>query len=123
MTEEQLNENYIREKLQGICQDCMWLEKTLPIIREMLSDAYLSGLNQYKFDLRMELLCDKIAIPEELAEDEEIKDLLDMPSYKNLHDRIKMALEYVEDYNIVCNMNKLKSILKGEIRYEKKRQQ
>ena len=123
MTEEQLNENYIREKLQGICQDCMWLEKTLPIIREMLSDAYLSGLHQYKFDLRMELLCDKIAIPEELAEDEEIKDLLDMPSYKELHDRISSSLKYTDDFNITCDMTKLRIILKGEVKYEKGKKQ
>ena len=53
MTEKEINENYIRNKLEGICQDCMWLEKTVPIINEMLSKTYISGLEQGKFDREM----------------------------------------------------------------------
>lgn len=53
MTEKEINENYIRNKLEGICQDCRWSEKTVPIINEMLSEAYISGLEQGKFDREM----------------------------------------------------------------------
>ena len=121
MLEEQLNEKYIRDNIKGICQDCMYLEKITPIVRKMLSKAYRKGLEQYKFDLKVDILIDKVAIPEELAKDASFESLLDMPSYEELHNRIKMALEYVEDYNIACNINKLKSILKGEFKYEKEK--
>ena len=53
MSEEQLNEQYIRDNIQGICQDCVYLDKIVPIIREMLSGAYIDGLEQGKFDRQM----------------------------------------------------------------------
>ena len=53
MSEEELNEQYIRNKIGGICQDCMWLDKTIPMIREMLSKAYIDGLEQSRFDKKM----------------------------------------------------------------------
>lgn len=53
MTEKELNEKYIRDKLKGICQDCMWLDKAVPIINQMLSQAYIDGLSQGKLDRRM----------------------------------------------------------------------
>lgn len=53
MSEEQLNEQYIRDNIQGICQDCIYLNKIVPIIRKMLSEAYINGLEQGKFDRRM----------------------------------------------------------------------
>ena len=53
MSEKELNEQYIRNKIGGICQDCMWLDKIVPIIREMLSKAYIDGLEQSRFDKRM----------------------------------------------------------------------
>lgn len=53
MSEEQLNEQYIRDNIQGICQDCVYLDKIVPIIRKMLSEAYINGLEQGKFDRRM----------------------------------------------------------------------
>lgn len=123
MSEEQLNDKYVRDRLQGICQDCMWLDKIIPIVREMLSDAYIKGLEQYKFDLKMDLLTEKIAIPEELANDGQIVDLFEMPNYKELHDRIKSAFKYMDDYNVACDMAKLRKILKGEYEYEKKEQE
>ena len=55
MSEEELNEQYIKNKIQGICQDCMWFDKTIPIINKMLSEAYISGFEQGKFDLKMDL--------------------------------------------------------------------
>lgn len=123
MTEEQLNEEYIRDNIGGICQDCMYLDEIVPIIRKMLSEAYIKGLEQYKFDLKMDILTEKIAIPEQLANDEQIMDLLEMPSYRELHDRIRLAFKYMDDYNVACDMAKLRKILKGEYKYEKKEQE
>ena len=123
MTEEQLNEEYIRDNIGGICQDCMYLDEIVPIIRRMLSEAYIKGLEQYKFDLKMDLLTEKVAIPEELANDKDFESLLDMPTYKDLHDRIRLAFKYMDDYNVACDMAKLRKILKGEYEYEKKEQE
>ena len=53
MSEEKLNEQYIKDHIQGICQDCIYLDKIVPIIREMLSVAYIDGLEQGKFDRQM----------------------------------------------------------------------
>lgn len=56
MSEKELNEEYIRDNIQGICQDCMWLDKILPIINNMLSEQYRNGLEQGKFDAMMDKL-------------------------------------------------------------------
>ena len=53
MTEEQLNENLIKSELQGICQDCIYLDKIVLIIRKMLSEEYKTGLEQSRFDKNM----------------------------------------------------------------------
>ena len=53
MKEEKLNEKLIRFEIQGICQDCIYLDRVVPIIREMLSEEYKTGLEQAKFDKRM----------------------------------------------------------------------
>lgn len=53
MSEEKLNEQYIKDHIQGICQDCIYLDKIVPIIREMLSEDYINGLEQGKFDRQM----------------------------------------------------------------------
>ena len=54
MSEEQLNENFIRNKIQGICQDCIYLDKIVPIINQMLKESYIDGLKQGKFDKEAE---------------------------------------------------------------------
>ena len=54
MTEEQLNENIIRNKIQGICQDCMYLDKIVPILNKMQNESYIDGLEQGKLDKEME---------------------------------------------------------------------
>ena len=36
MTEEQLNENIIKNKIQGVCQDCIYLDKIVPIVNQMI---------------------------------------------------------------------------------------
>lgn len=56
MTEQELNEKYIRNKIKGICQDCMYLDKIVPIISGMLSEEYRNGLKQGWFDGQMDLL-------------------------------------------------------------------
>lgn len=56
MSEEELNEKYIRDNIKGICQDCMYLDKILPIINNMLSEQYRNGLEQGKFDAMMDKL-------------------------------------------------------------------
>jgi hypothetical protein len=56
MSEEELNNKFIREKLKGICQDCIYLDKIVPIIREMISDQYIKGLEQGHFDNKMDLI-------------------------------------------------------------------
>ena len=56
MSEKELNEKYIRDNMQGICQDCMYLDKIIPVINKMLSEAYIKGLRQGKFDNQMEIL-------------------------------------------------------------------
>lgn len=53
MTVEQLNENIIKFELQGICQDCIYLDKIVPIIRKMISEEYKTGLEQSRFDKNM----------------------------------------------------------------------
>ena len=93
MSEEQLNEEYIRDNIQGICQDCMHLNKIIPIIRKMLSEAYTNGLEQYKFDLKMDILLDKIAIPEELSKDKSFEDLCEMPTYRDLYEKNQFLMQ------------------------------
>ena len=54
MTEEELNESIIKDKIQGICQDCIYLDKIVPIINQMLKEKYIKGLEQGKLDKEME---------------------------------------------------------------------
>lgn len=46
MSAEELNKKSIKFEIQGICQDCIHLDKIVPIIREMLSEEYKTGLEQ-----------------------------------------------------------------------------
>lgn len=51
MSEEQLNNQYIANKT-GLIEN----DELIPIIRKMLSEAYINGLRQKEFELNMELL-------------------------------------------------------------------
>ncbi len=51
MSEEKLNEKYICKKTLLDEND-----ELVPIIRKMLSEAYINGLEQGKFDNQMELI-------------------------------------------------------------------
>lgn len=55
MSEKELNEKYIRNNIEGICQDCMHLDKIVPIINNMLSEEYKNGLHQGWFDKYMDI--------------------------------------------------------------------
>ena len=48
MSEEELNKRYIQEKT-GLVDD----DELIPIILDMLSEVYINGLEQSKFDKRM----------------------------------------------------------------------
>ena len=54
MTEEELNESIIKDKIKGICQDCIYLDKIVPIINQMLKEEYIKGLEQGKLDKELE---------------------------------------------------------------------
>lgn len=56
MSERELNEKYIRDNIKGICQDCMYLDKIVPIINNMLSEEYKNGLHQGWFDKQMDIV-------------------------------------------------------------------
>ena len=80
MTEEELNESIIKNKIQGICQDCIYLDKIIPIINQMLKEEYIKGLEQGKLDKEMEkqqlISCfeNKIKEKEELLKDWKLDD-------------------------------------------------
>lgn len=110
MSEEKLNERYIKEKLQEVWQDCMYLDEIVPIIRKMLSEAYINGLEQYKYDLKMDISLDKIAIPEELANDKDFESLLDMPTYKDLHEKNEFLMKRENKLQLIEQMFKNGSV-------------
>lgn len=110
MSEEKLNERYVKEKLKEVWQDCMYLDEIVPIIRKMLSEAYINGLEQYKFDLKMDILTNKVAIPEELANDKEFESLLDMPTYKDLHEKNKFLMKRENKLQLIEQMFKSGSV-------------
>lgn len=97
MTEEELNEMFIRDKLHGVCQDCLYLETVVPIIRKMIKNAYVDGLEQGKFDSAMEY-------------DHQINEALDALKVLSLH------LHELRPSNlnvIEKQINKINKILKG----------
>lgn len=110
MSEEKLNERYVKEKLKEVWQDCMYLDEIVPIIRKMLSEAYIDGLEQYKFDLKMDVLTGKIAIPEELANDKNFESLLDMPTYKELHKKNEFLMKRENKLQLIEQMFKNRSV-------------
>lgn len=81
MTENELNEKYIRGKLQGVCQDCIYFDMIIPIIRQMLSERYIDGLRQGHFDNKMDVL--KLEIENsELKEKIELLNEMNEENYK-----------------------------------------
>lgn len=60
MSEEQLNNQYIANKT-GLIEN----DELIPIIRKMLSEAYINGLRQKEFELNMELLEENMKLKKE----------------------------------------------------------
>lgn len=110
MTEEQLNKEWLRKKLKGFSYSKEFLDKIL----ELLSEQYINGLEQSRFDKRMlefenqEL---KRELNEKITSEMKLKDDLDkqrkeyQETYKDVREEIKEYknqqkefIEYLEDY-------------------------
>lgn len=129
MTEKEIKENMIRISLQGICQDCIYLDKVVPIIRKRLSEAYINGLEQSRFDKRMLELENQQLIREIQIKDKYL-DLIvvigydydgfnEAESLKGLIDELvrfaKMALDNDDKTSIAIDSNDKKMNILGEI--------
>ena len=91
MKEEKLNEKLIRFEIQGICQDCIYLDKVVPIIRKMLSEEYKTGLEQAKFDKNM--LEQELQQYKSLYENEKDKNDTLVRIVKKIEEEIKKTLK------------------------------
>lgn len=102
MNGKQLNENIIKLELQGICQDCIYLNRVVPIIREMLLEEYKTGLEQSSFDKNMlerdnqELKTLNKRYKEIISDDEENYKLLSS-EIKELKNQQKEFIEWLEN--------------------------
>ena len=129
MKEEKLNEKLIRFEIQGICQDCIYLDKVVPIIRKRLSEACINGLEQSRFDKRMLELENQQLIREIQIKDKYL-DLIvvigydydgfnEVESLKGLIDELvrfaKMALDNDDKTSIAIDSNDKKMNILGEI--------
>lgn len=54
MTEKEINERYIINRIKGQHGKCLGLNKIAPTIYELMKEAYTDGLKQGKFDGTME---------------------------------------------------------------------
>ena len=100
MREEKLNERLIKFELKGICDNCNNLDKVVPIIREMLSEEYKTGLEQERFDKNM--------LEQELQEYKENHECI----LKQRDDITKNATEQIE--SLIDEKNKYKSLYENE---------
>lgn len=100
MREEKLNERLIKFELKGICDNCNNLDKVVPIIREMLSEEYKTGLEQAKFDKNM--------LEQELQEYKENHECI----LRQRDDISKNATEQIE--SLIDEKNKYKSLYENE---------
>ena len=138
MTEEQLNKEWLRKELKGFSYSNELLDKIL----ELLSNQYINGLEQSRFDKRMleyenqelkkqleELekenlilreivMIKKMAIPYEEIKDKSLYDLYDMPSYIDLVEEDRKYKEVIDKLNkymysdYLINSKEIKDILK-----------
>lgn len=138
MTEEQLNKEWLRKELKGFSYSNKLLDKIL----ELLSNQYINGLEQSRFDKRMlefenqelkkqleELekenlilreivMIKKMAIPYEEIKDKSLYDLYDMPSYIDLVEEDRKYKEVIDKLNkymysdYLINSKEIKDILK-----------
>lgn len=112
MSEKELNEQYIKNKIQGICQDCMWFDKTIPIINKMLSEAYISGFEQGKFDNKMDLQQKVEQLEKENIKQKEIIENLTTMTVCGDKKQIKNTAQ--------CKLEQLENIRKEAIEYIEK---
>lgn len=138
MTEEQLNKEQLRRDLKGFSYSNELLDKIL----ELLSEQYINGLEQSRFDKRMleyenqelkkqlqELekenlilreivMIKKMAIPYKEINDKSLYDLYDMPSYIDLVEEDRKYKEVIDKLNkymysdYLINSKEIKDILK-----------
>ena len=54
MSEKEINERYIINRIKGQHGKCLGLNKIVPTIHELMKEAYTDGLKQGKFDGTME---------------------------------------------------------------------
>lgn len=138
MTEEQLNKEWLRKELKRFSCSNELLDKIL----ELLSEQYINGLEQSRFDKRMleyenqelkkqlqELekenlilreivMIKKMAIPYEEIKDKSLYDLYDMPSYIDLVEEDRKYKEVIDKLNkymysdYLINSKEIKDILK-----------
>lgn len=138
MTEEQLNKEWLRKELKGFSYSNELLDKIL----ELLSNQYINGLEQSRFDKRMleyenqelkkqleELekenlilreivMIKKMAIPYKEINDKSLYDLYDMPSYIDLVEEDRKYKEVIDKLNkymysdYLINSKEIKDILK-----------
>lgn len=101
MTEDKLNEKYIKNNIKGVCQDCMYLEMISPIIRKLISEAYVNGLDQKEFDVNMDLLEQDIKLKLELEKANAVID-----SHNELIDKLQGKINEAINYiNLYCDTN------------------
>ena len=101
MSEDKLNENRIRDKIRGICQDSILLDKIVPIINKMLKETYINGLKQGKFDKEMEKqqCYDEEEHQRLIKENEELKNIL-TELEKWLKEKTDKKTYSLYDYNL-----------------------
>ena len=99
MTEEKLNEMFIKNKLKGISKIYV------PEIRKMLSEAYVNGLEQGKFDTTMDFA---YQLNNAINELQLLTDIaLDYDGFNNV-ESLKGLIDEIVRY-----ANNTKNILKG----------
>ena len=96
MTEEQLNKEWLRKKLKGFSYSNEFFDKIL----ELLSNQYINGLEQSRFDKRMlehenqelKSMCKGLDSEKRMLK-------VEIVNYKNSVERRKKEfIEYLEDY-------------------------
>lgn len=108
MSEDELNKKYIQDCLQGICQDCIYFEKTIPIILEMLKEAYKSGLVQAEIDNTMGVIEENSALTQE---NEKLKNIINK-ALPILNELINL---YDDNYTVSDKAKDIKDILESEM--------
>ena len=54
MSERELNTEYLKNRLENLCNNDT-LEKIIPVLLDIISERYIDGYRQAKFDVSMKL--------------------------------------------------------------------